>query len=141
MGVIRCFEDIEAWQGARELARLVYDLTKREPFCRDFEMRDQIRRAAVSVMSNIAEGYESQTSAVFIRYLDISKGSAGELRSQSYVALDQNYLTRKEFETLLALSLSKRVARQLASFKCDSWHPILQTASDLIAIERPLSVE
>ena len=81
MSTIKSFEEIEAWKGARELARQVYALTRRQQFAKDFGMKHQVCRAAVSIMSNIAEGYESQTEAVFIRYLGIAKGSAAELRS------------------------------------------------------------
>ncbi len=85
------------------------------PFAKDWALRDQICRAAASIMSNIAEGYESQTESVFIRHLGIAKGSAGEVRSQLYVALDQNYISETEFEDLLRLSI--RISRQLARFK------------------------
>ena len=100
MTAIRSFEDIEAWKESREITRKIYDLTKRKEFAKDFGLRGQICRAAVSIMSNIAEGYESQTHAVFIRHLSIAKGSAGELRSQLYVALDQDYISRPEFDML-----------------------------------------
>ncbi len=112
---LKSFEEIKAWKGARELTRQVYALTRREPFAKDFGMRDQVCRAEVSIMSNIAEGYESQTEAVFIRYLGIAKGSAGELRSQLYVALDQGYATKTEFSTLA--DLSKKVSSQIARLK------------------------
>ena len=79
-------------------------MTKRERSRRDFGLRDQIRRSAMSVMSNIAEGYESQTTAVFIKHLSIAKGSAGEFRFQLYVALDRDYVTRQGFYALRALS-------------------------------------
>ena len=80
MSTIKSFEEIEAWKGARELTRQVYALARRQPVARDFGMKDQICRAAVSVMSNIAEGYESQTEAVFIRHLGIAKGSARRVK-------------------------------------------------------------
>ncbi len=115
MSTIKSFEEIEAWKGARELTRQVYTLTRRQPFAKDFGMKDQICRAAVSIMSNIAEGYESQTEAVFIRHLGIAKGSAGELRSQLYVALDQGYATKTEFSSLV--DLSRKVSSQIARLK------------------------
>ena len=115
MSTIKSFEEIEAWKGARELTRQVYALARRQPLARDFGMKDQICRAAVSVMSNIAEGYESQTEAVFIRHLGIAKGSAGELRSQLYVALDQGYATKTEFLTLA--DLSRKASSQIARLK------------------------
>jgi len=86
------FEDIEAWQTARQLANAVYDASEEGPFARDFGLRDQVRRAAVSVLSNIAEGFERESRAEFIRFLTIAKGSAGELRAQRYIAADRAYV-------------------------------------------------
>ena len=114
MSTITRFEDIQAWQTARELTRLVYGLSGKGAFSKDFGLRDQIRRAAVSVMSNIAEGFENQTQAQFIRYLGLAKGSAGEVRSQAYVALDLQYIEPEEFEILI--DLADKNARQLARF-------------------------
>jgi four helix bundle protein len=115
MGTIKAFEDIEAWQTARILTRLIYSLTNRRQFSRDFGLADQIRRAAVSIMSNIAEGFESQTDRTFIRFLGFAKGSAGEFRSQLYVALDQEYVTKAEFESLL--DLVKKISCQVSRLK------------------------
>jgi four helix bundle protein len=95
MPAIMRFEEIEAWQTARELTKLIYAVTDEGRISRDFGLKDQIRRASVSVMSNIAEGFESQTQALFIRYLGIAKASAGEVRSQLYVTRDLNYLTEE----------------------------------------------
>ena len=86
---IERFEEIEAWRVARELTRMVYEVTKGEGFRRDFGLRDQVQRAAVSVMSNIAEGFERGSNREFIQFLFYAKGSAGEVRSQLVVALDQ----------------------------------------------------
>ena len=83
MSTIRRFEEIEAWQTARELTREIYSLSNRGGFSKDFGLRDQMRRAAVSVMSNIAEGFESRTTALFVEFLGRAKGSAGELRAQT----------------------------------------------------------
>jgi len=88
MPTITRFEEIEAWITSRELTRMVYVLTDQGQFARDFGLRNQIQRAAVSVMSNIAEGFESRTQAQFLEYLGRSKASAGEVRCQLYVALD-----------------------------------------------------
>jgi len=93
MPTITRFEDIEAWQAARELTKLIYVFTDELKFARDFGLKDQIRRASVSIMSNIAEGFESQTQAQFIRYIGIAKASAGEVRSQLYISRDLNYVT------------------------------------------------
>jgi four helix bundle protein len=108
------FEEIEAWKTARELSCLVYSLGGKGAFSKDFGLRDQIRRAAVFVMSNIAEGFENQTQAQFLRYLGLAKGSAGEVRSQAYMALDLQYITPEEFKTLY--DLADKAARQLARF-------------------------
>jgi len=94
-------EDINAWQEARKLTNMIYEATKHTNFAKDFGLRDQIRRATTSIMSNIAEGYESQSKEDFIRFLYYAKRSAGEVRSQLCVARDQKYLEAREYETLL----------------------------------------
>ena len=114
MTTIIRFEDIQAWQTARELTHLVYGLSEQGAFAKDYSLRDQIRRAAISVMSNIAEGFESQSQAQFIRYLGLAKGSAGEVRSQAYVALDLQYVSSEEFKGLF--DLADKSVRQLARF-------------------------
>ena len=95
---IRKFEELIAWQKARELTRNVYLLTATERFSRDFGLRDQIQRATVSIMSNIAEGFERAGKAEFHQFLVIAKGSCAEVRSQLYVALDTGYITNDQFE-------------------------------------------
>ena len=100
MAKIERFEGIEAWQRARELAKQIYKISNDGPFARDFGLRDQIRRAAVSIMSNIAEGFERGSNKEFIQFLYIAKGSAGEVRAQLYVAFDQGYIDRKNFNSL-----------------------------------------
>jgi four helix bundle protein len=114
MATITRFEDIEAWQTAREVTRLVYALTSEGAFARDFGLRDQVRRAAVSILSNIAEGFESRTQALFIDYLGRAKGSAGELRAQAYVALDAGYLDQAQFARLF--DLADKSSRQISRF-------------------------
>jgi four helix bundle protein len=98
MATIERHEDIQGWQRARELTKFVYAITKQEAFARDFSLKDQIRRAAVSVMSNIAEGFERGGRAEFIQFLSIAKSSAAEVQSQLYVALDQEYVTPEQFD-------------------------------------------
>lgn len=100
MAKIEHFEDIEAWQKARELTRMVYEMTQDGAFARDFGLRDQIRRAAVSVMSNIAEGFGRGGNREFIQFLATAKGSASEVQAQLYVALDAEYITQEQFELL-----------------------------------------
>jgi len=95
------------------LTKLVYELTSGGAFSQDYGLRDQIRRAAVSVMSNIAEGFESRTQALFIDFLGRAKGSAGEVRSQLYVALDCHYLSEQQFGGIH--ELADKVIRQVAN--------------------------
>ncbi|OQX64361.1 MAG: four helix bundle protein [Anaerolinea sp. 4484_236] len=114
MPAISRFEEIEAWKTARQLTNLIYKISSQGEFARDFGLKDQIRRAAVSVMSNIAEGFESQTQAQFIRYLSIAKASSAEVRSQLYIALDQNYITKEQFDH--AFDIADKALRQLAGF-------------------------
>jgi four helix bundle protein len=114
MPTITRFEEIEAWQTARELTKLIYEFTDAGKFARDFGLKDQIRRAAVSIMSNIAEGFESQTQAQFIRYLGVAKASAGEMRAQLYISHDVNYLTDEKFSKLF--QMTEKASRQIARF-------------------------
>jgi len=100
MAKIERFEDMKSWQQARELNRDIYRLSKAAIFARDFALRDQIRRASVSVMSNLAEGFERGGDKEFIQFLSNAKGSCGEVRSQLYVALDEEYIKQGEFEAL-----------------------------------------
>lgn len=100
MGKIDRFEDIESWKLARETTNLVYEATKGEKFCRDFALVNQIRRASISVLSNIAEGFERNGNKEFLQFLSIAKGSCGEVRAQLYIALDQRYLDEAEFENI-----------------------------------------
>ncbi len=114
MATIVKFEDIQAWQTARELTKAIYELTKRDGFSRDFGLRDQIRRASVSVMSNIAEGFESRTDVQFIHFLGMARASAGEVRAQLYAALDQGYMTNDQFKEIY--DQADKCARQSAKF-------------------------
>jgi len=97
---IERFEDIEAWKHAREITKLIYRATSNGEFAKDFALVNQIRRASISILSNIAEGFERNGDKEFIQFLAIAKGSAGELRAQLYVALDQNYLSNAKFDSL-----------------------------------------
>ena len=91
---------MQAWQLARVLTRDVYSLSARGAFGRDYALRDQICRASVSIMANVAEGFERNGNREFLQYLAVAKGSAGEVRSHLYVALDQGYLDKAEFDQL-----------------------------------------
>lgn len=100
MSTINRFEDIEAWQLAREMCKSVYGITSRGDFSKDFSLRDQIRRSSGSVMDNIAEGFDRDGTVEFKQFLSISKGSAGEVRSQLYRAYDCKYISEDEFKQL-----------------------------------------
>lgn len=108
MATIEKFEDIEAWQKARELTKAVYSCSGKGPFAKDFGLRDQIRRASVSIMSNIAEGFERGGSAEFAQFLAIAKGSAGEVEAQLYVAFDQGYINQEQFDSIKSAASSTK---------------------------------
>jgi len=112
VAAIRRFEDIEAWQKARVLTKLIYSLTKQGEIARDFMFKDQLRRAAVSIMANIAEGYERDGNKEFLQFLAIAKGSCGELRSHLTAAHDQRYSTREQYDAAYgnALEVSRMIA-------------------------------
>ncbi len=97
MAMIQRFEDIQAWQEARKLVKMIYSLSNRESFSKDFGMRDQIRRASVSVMANIAEGFDCESKVEFARFLGIARRSAVEVQSILYAALDAGYISNDEF--------------------------------------------
>lgn len=100
MATIKNFEDIGAWQEARNLSQEIHQLTLRKNFSREYSLKDQSLRSSGSVMDNIAEGFERGGKKEFIQFLFIAKGSAGELRSQLYRILDRKYITGEEFESL-----------------------------------------
>jgi four helix bundle protein len=104
MATFKKFEDIEAWKKARELTKRIYRTAKIGEFAKDFGLRNQICRAAVSIMSNIAEGYDRSGKGEFIQFLATAKGSAAEVRSQLYVALDQSYVNEDDFRELSLLA-------------------------------------
>jgi len=97
---VKRFEDLEVWKEARRLTYEIYQLTKRENFCKDFALCGQIQRAAISIMSNIAEGFERGGNQELSQFLYIAKGSCGEVRSQIYVAVDQRYVDQEKAERL-----------------------------------------
>jgi four helix bundle protein len=100
----KTFEEIDAWKKARALTRSVYDATAKGAFARDYPLRDQIRRACVSVMSNVAEGHGRGGTREFLQFLSMALGSANEVCSQLYVALDQGYIDAREFQLLTNLA-------------------------------------
>ena len=98
---IRRFEDLEIWQEARELCKIVYDITSRDHFNKDFKFRDQMRASAGSAMDNIAEGFDRGGNKEFSQFLSVSRGSTGEVRSQSYRAFDVKYISEETLNELL----------------------------------------
>jgi len=117
MARIQRFEDLEAWKIAREVSREIYTVSKHGAFARDFGLRDQICRSSVSIMSNVAEGFERDGDKEFMNFLSIAKASAGETRSLLYIALDQNYISENEFRPIYnRLVENSRVISGLASY-------------------------
>ena len=111
---IERFEDMEMWQKARELSKVVYEITRYEKFSKDYRFRDQIRAASGSVMDNIAEGFEREGNKEFIKFLSYSKGSIGEVRSQTYRAYDCSYIDKLKYEDLIERTES--LSKQLKGF-------------------------
>ena len=114
MTSIHRFEDIEAWQEARQLTKAVYALTAKGPFRKDWGLSDQIQRAAVSAMTNIVEGFDSASNLEFGRFLGYTRRSASEVQSLLYVALDQTYITETEFAA--SYEQAEKVRRMVTSF-------------------------
>lgn len=112
MATILKFEDIVAWQKALDLSDLIYEYSNKDKFSKDFGLRDQMRRASISVVSNIAEGFEREGNNQFIYFLIVAKASVGELRAQLYIARNQKYITTEEFEQLnnKAIEVSKTIS-------------------------------
>lgn len=114
MAKIVRFEDIETWQRARELTRIVYQVTQVSHFSRDFGLKDQIRRASMSIMSNITEGFERDGDKEFQQHLAVAKGSVGEVKAQLYVALDAGLISDDQFHN--TYRIADEVARLIAGF-------------------------
>ncbi len=114
MGTVERFEDLDWWKEARRLVGTIYSLARAEPFSKDWGFRDQIQRASISTMSNIAEGFEAQTNKEFIVYLFYAKKSSGEVRSQLYAARDIGYINESQLRG--ANEQAVRVSRMLSGF-------------------------
>lgn len=113
------FEDLDVWKRSRIIVKQIYDLTKRNEFAKDFVLRDQVKRAVVSISSKIAEGFERSGNKEFIQFLYIAKASAGELRSQLYIALDLKYISEEEFNILRVdiLKIANMIYNLIVSLK------------------------
>lgn len=117
--MIKNFTEIQSWQIARELNKKIYKLTNNTAFSRDYWLKDQIRRASVSIMSNIAEWFWRKSNKEFIYFLSIARGSAYEVESQIYIAYDLLYITKEQFEELMNLltSISKLLNKFITYLK------------------------
>jgi four helix bundle protein len=114
MGKIERFEDIDAWKKARELTKINYEVTSQGKIANDFSLKDQLRRASVSIMANIAEGFEREGNKEFRQFLAQAKGSVGEVKSLLYVALDAGLASLEQFQQIMAVA--DETSRLLAGF-------------------------
>ena len=117
MTTIKNFEDLKAWQKARELAHYIYALTRKQKFSRDFGLCNQIQKAAGSTMHNIAEGFESGYDPEFVRFLKMARRSAGEVQSELYLALDADFITQDELKKAYDLAIDvKKLINGMISY-------------------------
>jgi four helix bundle protein len=117
MATFKRFEEIQAWQKAREITKRIYSMSNKGDFSKDFSLRDQMKRASVSIMANIAEGHGRRTGSEFANFLNIARGSAIELQSHLYVALDLEYINQTDFkETYEMLDEVSRMTVSLAQY-------------------------
>lgn len=114
-GKIDSFEDLAVWKSAMECAKSIYQVTSSDPFNKDFVLRDQIRRAGVSIFSNIAEGFERDGNKEFCNFLSIAKGSCGEARAQALFAYELGYISEQQFNALSEMLVDTN--RQLSAFR------------------------
>ena len=119
MAKIEKFEEIVAWQVAMELCNKIYDATEKDKFSKDYALKDQIRKSAISIPSNISEGFERESNRQFIYFLVIAKGSAGELRTQLHIAKNRNYISQTEFDNLynMVVNSSKLIGKFVSYLK------------------------
>lgn len=103
MATFKKFEDIKAWQKARHISKRIFKVSNVGNFAKDFTLRDQIKRSAISIMANIAEGYGRRTTVEFANFLNIARASATETQSHLYIALDLNYLNQTDFDEIYAM--------------------------------------
>ena len=124
MGSFKSFEEINAWKLARDLNLQVYKLSSQLPFSNDFPLRDQVRRASISISSNIAEGFEREGNKEFRQFLSIAKASAAEVKSQLYLAFDLNYLNQEEFNSikLATENIGKTISGQIKYLKTSEFN-------------------
>jgi four helix bundle protein len=114
MAKIERFEETDAWKKARELTKIIYEITAQGNIAKDFALKDQLRRASISIMANIAEGFEREGNKEFGQFLSMAKGSVGEVKAQLYVAVDSGQIPLKQFHSLMALA--NETSRLIAGF-------------------------
>ena len=112
---VKSFEDLQVWKDAREFVKSIYVLTSLDNFKKDYGLKDQIQRSSVSIINNIAEGFERDNNKEFRNFLNYAKGSAGEVRSMLYVALDLNYISKDSFDNNFTKAVN--IISQLYNFK------------------------
>ncbi len=136
MGTIRRFEELECWQAAREFVKMIYGLTGKEKFRKDFELVSQIRRSSVSSMANIAEGFHRSSNKDFMKFLDYSRSSVAETVSHCYVAIDQNYINENEMEHVIQQAdlLWKKVNNFIAYLSKIHYEVLLVNKNSLIGL-------
>ena len=119
MATVERFEDLRVWQAAREIVNAIYNISSEGAFPKDYALRDQIRRAAISIPSNIAEGFSRRSNKEFTQFLFISKGSAAEVQSQLYTALDQGYISQETFDNIYEMMevIAKQLSRLITYLK------------------------
>ncbi len=114
MVLIKKFEDIKAWQKSRQLTNKIYEISNNNDFSRDFTLKDQIRKASISIMLNITEGFARRSNREFKKFLNYAHGSCAEVQSALYVALDQKYITQENFNILY--SQTEEISKMINSF-------------------------
>jgi four helix bundle protein len=114
MSGIKRFEEINAWKKARDLVKAIYEASSESAFSKDYALKDQIRRSAISTVSNIAEGFERDGNKEFVSFLSVAKSSSGEVRTQLYIAKDLGYLSDDKFSDLM--ELSEETSRLISGF-------------------------
>jgi four helix bundle protein len=138
MPTVKRFEDLHVWPSAPELVQMVYEDTGLPEFSRDFRLKKQVRRAAVSVMSNIAEGFNAGSDADFIRFLGFARRSNSEVQSQAYIALDLTYISPKRFKRLYKkANLIERQVNSLIAYLAKSCHAAVKEPSADYTIDQP----
>jgi four helix bundle protein len=123
MAQIKCFKDLSIWQESRKLVEKIYLITRNSEFSKDFQFVDHIRRTAISIPSNISEGFEREGNKEFINFLSFAKGSCGELRTQLYMAYDQNYINNEEFDEIkdLSIKVSMGISKLMRYLKASNY--------------------